>query len=386
MAGGGTSTRRGQDRLERARRALREAGLDALLLFSGANLTYLAGSSVTEITAGRTWYLVVPARGQPVLIVQAWRELQARRETWIDDVRSYQILSELPLAELDRVWRQSDLEGARVGLELAGEMRLGITESQFAELREHYASTAFEDASPLLWGLRTIKDEGEIDCLRRAGAITAEAYRRTFSALRPGLPRSAVPARMKAAMLELGGSAPWVLASIGRGGYDYGTEAVGDEPLEPGDMAWMDAGCAVGGYWSDYSRAAVIGPASAEQRELHEAVHRITADAVAMIGPGRPVAEIAAACNRALNALTGPGLIPLSTLAGRIGHGLGLDVTELPHVAEYDRTLLEPGMVITAEPGIATAAGTFHVEENVLVTGDGCEVLSTAPWRLTEVS
>ena len=76
---------------------------------------------------------------------------------------------------------------------------------------------------------------------------------------------------------------------------------------------------------------------------------------------------------------------PLSTLAGRIGHGLGLDVTELPHVAEHDPTVLEPGMVITVEPGVATAYGTFHVEENALVTEAGCEVLSRSPWELVEV-
>ena len=371
---------RRETRLERARAAMRATELDALLLFSGPNLTYLAGSSVTELTAGRAWYLLLPATGEPTLIVHAWRELQAREETWIEDVRGYPRLSRVPLAQLESV-----LRGRRtVGVELAGEMRLGIPEADFEELRRHFDSTSFEDASSLLWSLRLVKDEGEVDSVRRACSFTAAAYRRTFATLRAGTPAGEAVWRMKSAMLQLGGAAPWVLASIGRGHYAYGTEVVDDRPLEPGDMVWFDAGCAVRGYWSDYSRAAVIGPPAPAQRELHEAVHDATSTGVRLIRPGRAAAEIAQACNEAMRKLTGPGTIPLSTLAGRIGHGLGLDLTELPHLAEHDETILEPGMIVTVEPGIATADGTFHVEENVLVTAGGHEVLSTAPWPLTQ--
>jgi Xaa-Pro aminopeptidase len=111
----------------------------------------------------------------------------------------------------------------------------------------------------------------------------------------------------------------------------------------------------------------------------------VTEAAVRLIRPGRPVAEIAAACREGLAGLDLEVTAHLSDLAGRVGHGLGLDVTELPHVAEFDSTVLEAGMVITVEPAIATRYGAFHVEENVLVTEDGFEILSTAPWELATV-
>jgi Xaa-Pro dipeptidase len=362
-----------------------EEGLDALLLISSPNLVYLSGASVVELTAGRAWYLLVPRTGDPTLVVQDWRKAEAVRTSWVADVSSYRHLSKVPFEHLDDLWESHRLGTGTVGAELGAELLLGIPWLDFEELLVHFSTTRFVDASDLLWRLRMVKDEGEVEFIRRACRITADAYASTFASARAGMRGRELVWRMKSAMLAVGGSDPWVLASFGPESYDFGTASPGDRPLEPGDMLWMDAGCTVSGYWSDFSRAAVVGPAAPEQRDLQRAVHELTAEGVGMIRPGRPVAEIAARCNEGMARLGAPVTIPLSTLAGRIGHGLGLDLTELPHVAEHDPTVLVPGMVITVEPGVATAYGAFHVEENVLVTEDGHEVLSVSPWELFEV-
>src|SRR5262245_37008666 len=372
-------------RVARAQRSMAEAGLDALLLISSPNLAYLSGVSIVEMTAGRAWYLVVPSTADPTLVVQDWRKAEAIRTSWVEDVRSYRRLSKVPFEHLDDLWESRGLANGRVGAELGAELRLGIPWLDFEGLRGHFSTTRFVDASDLLWQLRMVKDEGEIEFIRRACRITADAYSSTFAHASAVLSGRELVWRMKSAMLASGGSDPWVLASFGPGSYDIGTASPGERPLEPGDVLWMDAGCTVGGYWSDFSRAAVVGPAAPEQRDLQRAVHELTAQGVGMIRPGTPVGEIAARCNEGVARLGVPVTTPLSTLAGRIGHGLGLDVTELPHVAEYDPTVLAPGMVITVEPGVATSYGVFHVEENVLVTEDGHEVLSVSPWELMEV-
>jgi Xaa-Pro aminopeptidase len=72
-------------------------------------------------------------------------------------------------------------------------------------------------------------------------------------------------------------------------------------------------------------------------------------------------------------------------LAARVGHGLGLLVNELPSLNETDQTVLEAGMVVTIEPGVATSFGTFHIEQNVLVTIDGHQVLSKKGWELSQI-
>jgi Xaa-Pro aminopeptidase len=107
---------------------------------------------------------------------------------------------------------------------------------------------------------------------------------------------------------------------------------------------------------------------------------------VALVTPGRPVSEIAAYCDDAIAGLGIPLTSSVSGLAGRVGHGLGLSTTEPPSLAFGDPTVLEPGMVVTIEPGFATEFGIFHVEQNVAVTDKGPDVLSTAPWELHEAS
>jgi Xaa-Pro aminopeptidase len=241
------------------------------------------------------------------------------------------------------------------------------------------------DAAPLLWELRAIKGATEIEALRRAGRITAQAFAALFASLRPGDRDVEVCRRMRMLQLELGADAAWAMVAGGRGHYDLsGGTGVGTT-FEPGDMAWLDAGCSVGGYWSDYSRAAVLGPASSAQRQAQAAIVALTEAVVARVRPGVAVAELATLCAEGLAGLGLEVTVPISDWAGRVGHGIGLEMTEPPHVSVTDPTLLTEGMVISIEPGVATGDGVFHAEANVLVTRDGAELLSVAPTTVTEV-
>ncbi len=182
-----------------------------------------------------------------------------------------------------------------------------------------------------------------------------------------------------------GASDHWILITSGAGNYDLATKLPEARAIKGGEMVWIDAGCAVSGYWSDFSRAAVVGEPSADQRNAQDAIYRITWEAVQRVRPGVEAAELARICNAGLEKIGFAITSSISGLASRVGHGLGLDTTEPPHIAEYDHTILEPGMVVTIEPGVATDYGTFHVEEDLLVTAEGYEVLSAAQrslWRI----
>jgi Xaa-Pro aminopeptidase len=147
-------------------------------------------------------------------------------------------------------------------------------------------------------------------------------------------------------------------------------------------MVWIDCGCAVEGYWSDYSRAGVVGGPSERQRAAQRAVHEITRDTVEAIEPGASIASVAERSEAAVESLDVPVTAALSRQAGRIGHALGLQVTELPSLNPTSERTFRPGMVVTVEPAIATEYGTFHVEENVAVTETGARTLSDERWRL----
>lgn len=375
----------GAARLNRAQASMARVGLDALLLTTGPNLVYLSGYPSVERTLARPFFLLVPRSGDPVLIVHHGRTHEARRYAWVADVRSYARLSVAPVEMIAVALAERGIRRGRIGAELGFEQRLGIPVAELKRVREAVRPCELVDAADLLWELRRVKAPAEIDALRRACQITADAYAEVFASLRPGLRERDVALRLKETMLRAGGDDPWVAITSGPGNYDLATGVGSDRILERGDMVWADSGCSVAGYWSDFGRAAVIGPASDDQRALQALIHDITMTGVDLARPGQTTGEIARVVNQRMSELEIAISSSISDLAGRIGHGVGLDITEPPHIAVQDQTVLEPGMVITIEPGVATAYGIFHVEEQILVTDGEAEILSRAPRHLIEV-
>ena len=371
-------------RLRQARDALRASEFDALLLCGGTNLNFLSGFPYVDVNLARPYFLVVSERDL-TLVVHTGRFYEAERLSSVDDVRCYRRLSVAPVDELRQVLRDHGLTRGRLGMELGYEQRLGIPVAEVDRLRGELAPITIGDAAALLWQLRIVKAPWDVAAIRTACDITAAAYAATLRGISPGQREIDVLVAMAQTMRLGGGATPWVKITSGAGNYDVvlgpGTERI----LEPGDMVWMDGGCAIGGMWSDFGRAAVIGGPSSEQFDMQHAIREIGELGVSMVAPGVPVREIAAAVNQQVDAISAPVTSAVSTIAGRVGHGIGCDVTEPPHISEEDPTILAPGMIIAIEPGVATAYGLFHIEENVLVTKDGCEVLSRAPWELITI-
>ncbi|MDX6378473.1 MAG: hypothetical protein QOE98_2776, partial [Gaiellaceae bacterium] len=281
--------------------------------------------------------------------------------------------------------RGAGISTGRIGAELGFEQRLGIPVLDLRRIAAELAPIEIVDASPLLWDLRLRKAPWEIAAMRRACAYTAGAYERMFSIVREGSTEREVALTMMIETGRAGGGSPWVAITSGAGRYDVLMGSGDDRVLERGDMVWLDSGCTVDGLWSDFGRAGVVGGPTPEQTEGQRQIVEITALGVELVRPGRPVAEIAAALNERVREVELQVTSDISGLAGRVGHGVGLDMTEPPHVSEDDETVLAPGMTITIEPGVATAFGLFHAEQNVLVTDDGREVLSRSPQHLRTV-
>lgn len=377
-------TSSGAERLGSARDLMGRAGFDALLLVNSTNLLFLSGYPALERTLARPHYLVVPQRGEPVFLVQAGRRREAQRLSWIGDVRSYDQLSVAPLAELSKVFVDLNLSTGRIGMELGFEQRLGMPVTELARMQAEFTSLRFEDASTLLWSLRMHKSVSDVESLRAACSITDAAYEVVFASIAAGSVDIEIAEWMKSEMARRGGRDPWVNVAAGPASYDLTTSPGIGRSLELGDFVFLDAGCAVNGLWSDYCRSGVVGAPSDEQLQAHSTLAEITRQGVEMVRPGVAVADIARLINEKLHATGLPVTTWLSDINGRIGHGIGFDVTEPPHVSAEDPTVLSPGMVISIEPSVATAYGLFSVEEDVLVTGAGHEVLSTTPTRLRQ--
>jgi Xaa-Pro aminopeptidase len=368
-------------RIQRARSLLLPQGIDALLLFSGPNLTYFTGMPCGR-SGSRPFVLVLPREGDMVLIVHDGRQHEARAFAHFCQIRTYSLLSHLPREAVYAVLRERSLLQARIGLELSNEMVLDLPETERTVLYDVLSSAICVDASGLLWQLRMVKSPYEAACVARACQITADAYEHAFAAARRGMTEAEIEGLMLRAMIERGGRSPWLNITSGSGHYDTITKAGSARSVEPGDMVWMDGGCSVAGYFSDFGRAGVVGGPSREQADAQRQIHDVTMMAVRLVRPGAPVRDIAGFCNQALADLDLPVTSNITDLAGRSGHGLGMLVTEQPSISEQDQTVLSPGMIVTIEPGVATAFGVFHVEENVLTTEGDPQVLSSDRWQL----
>jgi Xaa-Pro dipeptidase len=363
-----------------------EQRLDALLLTGGTNLVYLSGYPYVDTSLARPFFLLVPRSGRPTLLVHTGRAYEARALSWVEDVRTYEPLSAVPVGELAAIMREREVFGGRIGMELGFEQHLGLPPAELDRLRTELAPTVITDAATLLWRLRMIKAAWDLDAMRQACAVTAQAYARTFAQTRAGEAERDVMLRMTHETMRGGGGSPWVAITSGPGNYDLVMGPGTDRILRRGDMVWMDSGCTVASLWSDYGRAGVIGGPSPEQTQAQRLVRGIMDEGVAMVWPGVRTSEIAKRLNDRVNNLPLPVTSHISTIAGRVGHGIGLDLTEPPHLSEADQTVLQPGMVIAIEPGVATDYGIFHIEENVIVTPAGHDVISVAPWQLATLT
>lgn len=355
--------------------ALAREGLDALLVSWHTNLGYYAGFrpvAATSMLTRPSLALLSPGWA-PVLWVHTFVAEDARASVWFDDVRTYSRLDGLPAAAVAAEVRARRL--GRIGAELGIEQRLGMPLADFVALRDDLPGVQWVDASRLIWAQRARKSPAELDCLRRAGHATARAYEAVLPTVAAGMTEREVGRRLQHAMLEAGADeVGFLMMTSGPGQYGRISGRPTDRRLQRGDLVWIDMGARVNGYWADFSRAAVIGTPTDPQRRMQELIGAATARGVERARPGVAVGEIVRACDDEMRRRGET----ITFAAGRVGHGLGLNLTEYPHVAVYDDTVLEPGMAITVEPGIVEPYGTFHVEENLLITESGAEVVSTA--------
>ena len=354
-------------RVQRAQERMAERGLGALLLTTEADLRYFSGF-LTRFWESpcRPWFLVVPAAGDPVAVIPAIGEAAMRR-SWISDIR---------------VWPAPDPEDDGIGL-LADALReaggpVGLPSGAGTHARmplaglrraEEICGGRFAEDGGIVTALRSVKSPAEIAAVAEACAIAGRGFARVCEIAAAGVPLSRVFRDFQRLLLEEG--ADWVSYLAGGAGPEGYADVISpahDAPLREGDVLMLDTGAVRAGYFCDYDRNFAVGAPTPAQQGAH-------ARLVDAVGAGMEAARPgAAACEvwSAMAAVVGEG-----EAVGRMGHGLGMQLTEGPSLSPKDRTVMQPGMVIALEPAIRTAPGMMMVhEENVALTEAAPLVLS----------
>jgi Xaa-Pro aminopeptidase len=348
-------------RLSRLRSALGENDLDSLLVTHLPNIHYLCGFT------GSAAALLVANRGA-VLFTDGRYSAQAKEE--VTGARIV-IASKSPLVTAAG-WLATNKErrsSTLVGIE---------PDSITAGMRDRLAGmlkgrARLRSAPPLVERARMVKDAAEILRIRRAVDLGASLFRIALKKIRPGVTEVEVAAAMEYEARRAGAesmSFPTILASGARSAIVHGRASGARIPRR--GFVVCDFGVILAGYCSDRTRTVHVGRPSAEARRLYEAVLEAQQAAIAAVRPGATAADVDGAARRVLRKWKLAQYFTHST-----GHGLGLEIHEAPRLAEGQTQKLEPGMVITIEPG-AYLPGKWgvRIEDVVVVTPSGCEVLT----------
>lgn len=371
-------------RIATCQNLLNQQEYTGMLVSAEANINYYSGyrTHAPWSTFTRPMFLFIPAQGKPLLYTQTFVTPEARLRSHGCNHRNFDSLLGPTAEELAGIMEELHMHTGKVGFELGFEQRINYQPDTFLSLKSQLKDANFADASGIIWAQRMIKSPAEIECHRRACQATGYAHDKTFENISAGMSEREISVLAQQYMLEGGAEYPgFVIITSGAGNYERISAISTDRQLQIGDMLWLDLGAIYNGYWSDFCRAGVVGPISDARNRMQDDIYDVTDEAAAIMRPGTAIRDIAYACGEALEKRGYHATYD----CGRMGHGMGLMSTEPPSITVQDKGILKPGMIINLEPGILVSEGVFCIEENYVITQDGCECLSTGSRKLHQI-
>jgi Xaa-Pro aminopeptidase len=345
-------------RIEKLQNSLAQAGVGALLITNLTNVRYLCGFSGTNgqllLTPGRAVFLTDP-------------RYAARAATLVEDAEVQIYPSRLTDSLLPLVQE-------------AGTRKLGfeaktMTVADREELQGRLGDVGIEATSGMVEEMRKVKGPEEVSSLRQAIALGDRAFEWVIDRLVPGAQERQIALELEIQMRSWGAeevSFPPIVGSGPLSAHIHHTPT--DRELQKGDLVLLDFGCRLDGYCSDLTRTVVLGAATEDQRAMYELVLAAQSAGIAAVGPGAAGVAVDREARSVIEEV-GRG----DNFGHGLGHGVGLDIHEAPRLSKISEDTLTEGNVVTVEPGVYVQdAGGIRIEDCVLVTPEGREVLGTA--------
>ncbi len=349
-----------KDRVEKLRRSFGQDKMDGYLVANEVNMQYFTGF------LGGT-RLLVPKKGACILYVPTVNYEAAK-----EYVRDIEIE---PIRIGDDVNRKVASRVRRLGLRLIGFD--SIDASVYLKLQGVMKDADIKPANKLLSSLRRVKDEEEQRRIREASKLTSLGMRRAFEAIKAGMKERELASEIEYAMRRNGSDGTafdTIVVSGVRSAFPHG--GCSDRQIADGDLVVIDIGAKYQGYCSDLTRTIVVGEASSKQEDLYNIVLSAQNEGMRQIKSGVK-ACIVDAMARDLIDKRGYG----DYFVHSLGHGVGLEVHELPTLSLKSEDRLEVGNVVTVEPGMYIPGfGGIRIEDTVLVKEDGYERLTEATY------
>jgi len=369
-----------EQRVERARRAMLDAGYDALLLWKNENVRYLTGLRA-QLIAGKSALLngcILPAQGPPILLASGGEIERCRLVMpWVEELHAVPIMEARGLVRgaVESVIgpalaRHGVADGGRVGVDEAGMC-------QYEALHELLPRLSFGDGDAPMQAARLVKLPGELALMHEACAIAEAVTQSAIDAVRPGVRELDVVAEAMHTLFRLGGEEAHVTTPFVASGEHMAppNRIASDKIIRDGDLVFIDIGAQWAGYFGDMGRTVICGEPCDAQRRVYTAVYDALAAATETMRAGNTNRDVEAAVHAAAERHgLGDRFISLF-----IGHGVGIGANEPPYIGESlpgdETVVLEEGMTFAVEPliwipGVAGGAGV-RLEDTIVVERAG---------------
>jgi Xaa-Pro aminopeptidase len=355
-----------KSRIKKLQRILREESLDLFLVTFLPHVRYLSGYSGTN----------------GVILISPYSSI------FLTDFR-YQEQAKEQVKDLKIVIVPRDLFAGLPGLPILESRRIKMGfESEhlncktYRRLKNLLPECLLVPLEKTVESLTVKKDQNEIENIKKATEITDLVFSEIVSYIKPGLRELDLSAEIEYRMKGFGSSTPYyetIVASGKRSALPHGVAS--SKKIQKGDWVTMDFGAVVDGYTADLTRTIVMGKANKRQKEVYNIVQKAQSHAINKVKAGMRACDLdKSARNLIKNAGYG------KYFGHGLGHGIGLLIHDNPAINPTNQQLLEPGMVITIEPGIYIPNwGGVRIEDDVLITQRECEVLTTSEKNLMEL-
>lgn len=347
------------NRIDALRSKMSEQNLDAVLVSKPENRYYLSGFR------GSTGSVLITQKDQ--FFLTDFRYISQAKE----QCPGYEVVQ---ISQADPIYQAiNDRVTGKLGFE---------DEFMTVEGYGLYSSKLEAEMVPmkrLLEDLRVIKDDEEVELMLKAQQIADQAFDHILGFIEPGVTEQEVADQLISVMKSLGAtgeSFDIIVASGYRGALPHGVAS--DKVIQSGELVTLDFGCVYQGYASDMTRTVAVGEVSEQLKEIYHVVLKAQETALAAVKPGVTGKELDTIA-RDIITQAGYG----EYFGHGLGHGVGLQVHERPSINQMGTEKLLPGMIITDEPGIyIDGVGGVRIEDIILITPDGHQVLSTSPKHL----
>ena len=356
-----------ENRLDNIQKLMHQSRMDAILLTTQADIEYYTGFKTQFFQSPtRPWYVLIPSNEKPKAIIPTIGE-SGMKGTWLDDIQTW--ISPNPeddgISLLLSTIKSLTIKHKCLGVPKSQESVLRMPLDDYENLVKSLDGIEIKDANKILRQVRLIKSTAEIEKIKHICQLTSQGFKDLNHLLKAGESEHENCKRFKQHLLSLGvDDTPYMVAGSGKDGYGSIIMGPGDKIIEEGDLFIVDTGSVFDSYFCDFDRNYAFGFICDEAKKAYQVVFDATDAGFKAAQVGNTTSDVYHAMN---NVMQKGGA--LGNSVGRLGHGLGLQLTEWPSNTATDNTILEPGVILTLEPGMEYLPGKEMVhEENIVIT------------------